>query len=82
MWALLAGGGESATKAVGDETWFLILIAGAYVAAIGGVALTLGGVVLSALSLIRGEGRPGLALLGLGLSVSPALLIVLAVVIF
>lgn len=82
MWALLAGGGESATEAVGSEAWFLILMAGAYAAAIGGAALTLGGVVLSALSLIRGEGRPGLALLGSALSVSPALLIVLVVVIF
>jgi hypothetical protein len=43
MWALLAGGSESATEAVGSGSWFLILMAGAYAAGIGGLALTLGG---------------------------------------
>ena len=77
MWAVMAGGSESGAKMAGDEAWFVLLIVGAYAAAIGGVTLTLGGVVLSALSMIRGEGRTGLALLGLLLSVGPVLFLVI-----
>jgi hypothetical protein len=74
MWVGLVSADEWLSKALGGGATFVLLILGAYAVAIGGCLCSLGGAVLAVLSLLRGEGRPGLAVLGLLLSVSPVLL--------
>ena len=77
MWVGLVSADEWLSKALGGGATFVLLMLGAHALAVGGVVCALGGVALSVLSLLRGEGRAGLAWLGLLLSVSPVLLAVI-----
>ena len=82
MWVGLVETGGPLSKRIGSGGVFLLMMAGAYVLAIGGCVLILGGLASSVISLRRKERHTGVALLGLILSIGPTLLVLLLIAIF